>query len=125
MIPPLKKGDTLYYKPIEKATIFNEKFIESLAIPGIDDEVPEVNIVDMSIPPLHITPYTVEAIIKKLDPNKAAGPDHIHNKILINAKEHISNPLSILFNRSIAESKFPKEWKKAHVTPVLKKRRQT
>ena len=70
---------------------------------------------------MNITPDTVKKIIDNLDPNKAAGPDLIHNKLIIKAKDYISEPLSILFTRSINESKFPKDWKRAHITPVFKK----
>ena len=120
-IPPLKQGETVYYSPFEKAELLNKAFIKNSEISGIDEEVPVVDIVNNSIPPLNITPDTVKKIIDNLDPNKAAGPDLIHNKLIIKAKDYISEPLSILFTRSINESKFPKDWKRAHITPVFKK----
>ena len=75
----------------------------------------------ITAPVLVITGEMVHNIIKELDQNKAVGPDLIHNKLLIKAVSIISEPLSILFNRSIDESTFPKLWKKAHVIPIFKK----
>ena len=41
-----------------------------------------------------------------LNPNKAAGPDEISNKMLKAVAKEVSVPLNILFNRSFREGKF-------------------
>ena len=61
-------------------------------------------------------------LVKNLNKNTATGPDTIHNKLLIAAADVISEPLTNLFNRCLNESKFPSQWKIAHVTPIHKKR---
>ena len=63
----------------------------------------------------------VENVLKNLDTSKAVGPDLIHNKVLKMASPAISNALTLLFNRSLSEGRFPACWKKAHVTLFTKK----
>ena len=120
-IPPLKHNNSIFYSSKDIAELLNKEFITISTINGIDDEVPRINIVETYIRPLIITPEVVKNAITNLDPNKAAGPDLIHNKVLIQAVNIISLPLSKLFNRSLEESKFPEEWKKANVTAIFKK----
>ena len=60
-------------------------------------------------------------IIQNLDKSKATGPDQVHNRLLIVASSFIAEPLTILFNRSLRESKFPAIWKVSHVTSLHKK----
>lgn len=61
-----------------------------------------------------------ELIIKNLDPNKGSGPDQIPNIFLFNTYKSISVPLNIIFNRSLTESIFPKQFKNSNVTPIFK-----
>ena len=120
-IPPLKHNNSIFYSSKDKAELLNKEFIRISTINGTDDEVPRINVVETNIHPLIITPEIVKNAITNLDPNKAAGPDLIHNKVLIQAVNIISLPLSKLFNRSLEESKFPEEWKKANITVIFKK----
>lgn len=62
-------------------------------------------------------------IVSILPANKAIGPDNISHKMIKLTKFTISKPLCLLFNRSLAENKFPKNWpwKLAHVIPLFKK----
>ena len=68
-----------------------------------------------------LTPLEVNETIQLLDANKAVGPDLIHNKLLLASADYISEPLSIIFNKCLYESRFPCSWKTAHVTPIHKK----
>ena len=119
-IPPLQIGDKVYYSPQEKSQIFNEYFIKQSTIPDSDDIVPDIEVGDQIIPQLIITESLVSKIIRNLDLNKSTGPDQVHNKMLLKAVNIISQPMALLFNRSIEEGKFPKIWKTAHVTPIYK-----
>ena len=60
-------------------------------------------------------------ILKKLNPNKAPGPDGIHGKVLKNCAQSLAYPLSVLFNLSFSTGCIPPDWKLALVVPVLKK----
>ena len=60
-------------------------------------------------------------IVNNLDPNKAQGHDVLSIRIIKLCGNSICKPLSIMFNDSLKEGKFPSDWKKAHVLPVHKK----
>ena len=60
-------------------------------------------------------------ILKKLNPNKAPGPDGIHGKVLKNCAQSLAYPLSVLFNLSFSTGCIPPDWKLALVVPVHKK----
>ena len=63
----------------------------------------------------------VEAVLKSLDPNKAAGPDEIPARILKETTATIAPSLCTLFNRSLEVGYIPREWKLANEVPVHKK----
>ena len=49
------------------------------------------------------------------------GPDEVHPKILKELSRELSQPLSILFNKSIRESKLSRTWKTALISVLFKK----
>ena len=55
--------------------------------------------------------------LKSLKTGKAAGPDTINNRLLI----ELAQPLCDLFNFSLFSGKVPDIWKQANVTPIHKK----
>ena len=67
------------------------------------------------------TAEEIQSLIKKLNPNKANGPDGISNKMSKPVAKEVSVPLSILFNRSFREGRFADIWKHSHVIPLSKK----
>ena len=70
---------------------------------------------------IFITPEAVKEKLKKLNPNKAYGPDGIPSRVLKELNEQLALPLSILFNKSLHEGKIPQDWKEADVVPLIKK----
>ena len=120
-IPPLVHNDDTYHTSEEKAFIFNEFFISQSTLDNPNDEPPDIPSLPYRIEPLLINPQNVLSVLINLDPSKAPGPDLIHNRILKASANVLSEPLSILFNRSINESKFPTPWKISHITPIFKK----
>lgn len=60
-------------------------------------------------------------VLNKLNISKASGPDLINPRLLKEAADQLSLPLSIFFNRRIQEGRFPLSWKLANVIPVYKK----
>jgi len=57
----------------------------------------------------------------KLRPDKAAGPDNLLPRFLIEIKDHLIYPLYLLFRNSLDEASVPDDWKCADVSPVFKK----
>ena len=70
---------------------------------------------------LVITPELVEKKLNGLNVNKSMGPDEVHPKILKELPRELSQPLSILFNKSIEESKLSRTWKTALISVLFKK----
>lgn len=58
--------------------------------------------------------------IKKLDPNKGAGPDAIPARFVKTCGQELSIPLEILFNKSLKSGRFPDYWKSSFIIPILK-----
>ena len=52
---------------------------------------------------------------------RSAGADSLTQEQLKLGSIALIKPLTSIINQSISEGKFPEEWKKAIVTPVLKK----
>lgn len=67
-----------------------------------------------------ITPTQVELVLKKFNINKVASPDNIPMLFFVNLSLSLSIPLSILFNKSLEECKFPSKWKVSFVSPIFK-----
>ena len=71
------------------------------------------------------TEQDVKDILKSLDVNKATGPDGISPKMLREAGETISKPLTRLINMSLTTTQFPETWKLANVLSFFKKNDET
>ena len=68
-----------------------------------------------------IRPDDVLEKMKKLKETKATGINKIHPKVLKRCCYTLSLPLSMLFNKSLCESRLPQIWKDANITPIHKK----
>ena len=58
--------------------------------------------------------------VLKLDSGKSSGPDGLHPRILSALAEKIAEPLSVLFSMPLNQSKCPRDWKDAIISPVFK-----
>lgn len=67
-----------------------------------------------------VTVDTVERHLTNLDGTKASGPDDISPWILKAAAPSLATSLTLLFNCSLRSGTFPKAFKLANITPVLK-----
>ena len=52
----------------------------------------------------------VKAMIKKIQPNKAGGPDNISAKFLKETGEQLAPALTLLFQTSYNQSTIPNDW---------------
>lgn len=62
----------------------------------------------------------IKFVLKSHSVGKVIGPVGISNRILKELADEIANPLISLFNQSLINKTAPKDWKKAHITPVPK-----
>jgi len=61
-------------------------------------------------------------LLRKMNANKAAGPDGIQSKLIKMCAKGLAKPLTIIFNKSFKTGFIPKKWKLANVVPISKKR---
>jgi len=81
---------------------------------AVDDE-------DQGVYDITITRDMVKSRINKLKEGKAPGDDGLTPVFLKNVAEEISEPLAMIFNRSLDDGIVPQGWKMANVTPVFNK----
>ena len=58
--------------------------------------------------------------MKSLKPNTAAGPDHLSPRVLKELSDHLADPLTWIFKKSLNEEHVPKDWRHALVAPIYK-----
>ncbi|XP_053686335.1 uncharacterized protein LOC128735876 [Sabethes cyaneus] len=76
------------------------------------------DLVDLSL--FTITADMVIVATKKLKRSFSAGPDGIPAVVLSRCVEVLANPLSLIFNKSFEQVKFPDIWKQSFMFPVYK-----
>ena len=79
------------------------------------------NVTEESLEDISFDHDTILYILKNLKVDKAPGPDGILPRVLLEAKEELVLPFSIVFEKSLNESHVPKDWKDAIVVPIHKK----
>ena len=128
-ICPLQKDNgQLAIRDDDKANTLNEFFSSvftrenNLNIPAIDEAV---NSNGITLADIRVTPTAVIDILGKLNKDKAQGPDRIPPRVLIELRQSLGVPLSIIFNQSLETGRIPLDWKKAEVTAIFKKGRKS
>jgi exonuclease III len=114
------------------AEIFNEFFINKVEQlkKGIDPTIVEDPMVRLrgkmknnktKLEFNTITEKQLTKHLKNLNKKKSSGLDGLSQENLILGATNLIAPLTKIVNQSIVEGEFPKEWKEAVVTPILKK----
>ena len=122
-IPPLiDENNEQHEDNMDKANLLNDFFANQsrLDMPkhAISPALP-----DRGMPTLQtitITDNEVFNQLKALKINKSTGSDGIPNKILKMVAIFLKDPLAKLFNKSLAEGKYPYSWKHATIISVFK-----
>ena len=70
---------------------------------------------------LGITEEKVSQYLKALKSDKSPGPDSIHPLLLQNVADEVAKPLTLIFTKSLNESKLPEDWRRANITAIYKK----
>ena len=116
-------GSRFRNNPSGQSELFNEFFCDQFsAASNYDIDIDFSNDTDFNI---DFNFRIVRKFLKDVNPNKAAGPDGIHGKILKNCAVSLAYPLSVIFRVSYNSGMIPKDWKLANVVPVYKKGSKT
>ena len=120
----LKKNNEYTANDQEKADTLNE-FFSSVFVKETDDEIPTFNFdFKTETNDINISRDEVFKALCKLNISKSMGPDCVHPRVLKELAKELTDPLHLLFNKSIKEGKIPDKWKEAKVKPLFKKGRK-
>ena len=107
----------------DKAEILNKHFHGVFVnegneeLPEFPDRVEDECVLDS----MQITPAQVQKELTSLDSSKAAGPDDIPAIVLKKCAEQLATPLALLYQKTLATGRLPRDWKHAKVVPIFKK----
>ena len=109
--------------PQETANLFADFFQGVFGNPDIatsDAYLNTLSTYNISLPELSIPVQDIRMALSNTDPRKGAGPDRLPPVLVKECADSLASPLAIIFNRSLAEGRFPTVWKTADVVPVHK-----
>ena len=124
-IGPLKENDKVVSNDTEIVELLSNQFTSVFTVEDYSDfELLETkSLTDETIGEIgDISSDLVRSYLKRVKPNKAEGPDEIYARILVECEREISVPLATIFSKSISDTKFPLDWRRANVIPIFKKR---
>ena len=124
-IAPLRSDkddpESICFSASDKAEILQRQFLSVLVHEPADD-VPDPGYnVEECVENIDISSASVKKKLDDLKPGKSPGPDELHPLMLKELSQYITEPLTVLFRKSIASSILPAEWKTAYVSPLFKK----
>ncbi|MCF1459523.1 MAG: reverse transcriptase family protein, partial [Shewanella sp.] len=121
-IPTLSFNGEYAEDDAEKANMLNSYFSMQTVINDQNKHPPQLPLAtDSVLDYIHISVQDVRDVLKNLDVKKACGPNHINPRFLKEGAHFLSQPLSVLFNRSLSQGYFPSQWKDGYLTPIHKK----
>ena len=120
---PLLHEDSVVHDNNIKVNTFNEYFSKMSKIERIDDEIPPCDIprCENQITSIRTDENEVKKILNSLRIGSTTGYDGVSNLSLKRTSDSVSLYLSQLFNRCLDDGRMPACWKRANVTPILKK----
>ena len=121
-IPCLKVNGITFTDDKEKVDTLNKQF-ESVFKDTNDGPFPpceERNDVP-AMSDIHCCVADVCKLLKSIDVNKAQGPDGLSPRVLKEGAEQLAPSLCQLFNMSLSKGELPIDWRRANVSPLLKK----
>ena len=83
--------------------------------------LPECNVSeDAYLKTVEISVEDVHDLLNKINPNKSAGDDGIHPRVLKECADELALPLQKIYQSSLSSGIVPESWKTATVTPLFK-----
>ena len=121
-IPPVfDNGNTITDFKV-KASTFNSYFSSQCSILPSGSILPEsVPLCLSSFSSFSLNEADLLSLVRSLDVNKSHGHDGVSIRMLKLCDDSIVKPLMIIFNNCLNAGVFPLCWKKANITPILKK----
>ena len=122
-IPPLLISDKFVTSCKEKASLFNNFFVaQCQPIPNAS-VLPNFHLLTTAkLDTLEISNEQILNILNNLVANKAHDPDEISVNMIKLSGNSLCEPLKLIFRNILETGIFPKQWKRANVTPVFKKK---
>ena len=111
----------MHADPLDKSNILNRQY-ESTFTQEDETNIPQPEGCPYPpMPDIEIGRDGVLKPLKKINPNKASGPDMIPARILKDLAEELAPFLTEIFQRSLADGEVPMDWRSANVTAIFKK----
>lgn len=106
----------------DKATALEEYFSSVFTVEG-DQDFEKLAAADIKQPmqEFKISLESVKTKLGRLKTDKSPGVDHLHPRVLCEAREQLALPLTMIFNKSLATGLVPEDWKMAEVVALHKK----
>ena len=111
----------MHADPKDKANILNRQYESTFTLedtshipqPRGEPCSPMSNII--------VTEEGVAKLLRRINPNKACGPDMIPARILKEFADEISPSLTAIFQKSLDSGTVPDDWRSANVSAIFKK----
>ena len=101
------------------ANLFNKFFSDQFSEPSLYDI--DINFENDPFMATKFEENRVFDLLRKMNANKAAGPDGLQSKLLKACAKGLAKPLSVLFHSCFKTGVIPNKWKMANVIPIFKK----
>ena len=116
-----EKDKTKKFSDSDKANILQDQFSSVFTIEPTEDIPRLERRTNTEIVNMTVTQEIVENEIKRMNVNKACGPDEIPARMLQELINHISSPLVQIFRKSLQQGQLPSDWKLAYISAIFKK----
>ena len=102
--------------------VMNQQFQQVFRKPD-NTEPPELEpVAGTKLEQCNIDLGEVLTLLQEQKTQSAPGPDGVHPVVLKACASSLARPLFLIFCRSLESGRLPKDWKRANVTPIFKKR---
>ena len=134
LIPKLKLDNLVYHSGKDVSNILakhfstvGKRYAEKIDKPQtlLKDYIEKIPKNDKSMYLIPVDETEIDRLIRDLPNKKSYGYDKINNCLLKELRPVITHPLTIVFNKSLAEGVFPNSMKHADTVPLFKSKNKT
>ena len=121
LLEDVEDKNSLKFNDQDKANILQKQF-SSVFTREPDGDIPPFEArTDSVLSDMQINEKMVKERLDKINISKSCRPDDVHPRILFELRDHLAEPISILFNQILEVGYLPKSWKTAFITAIFKK----